>query len=41
MSDEVTPGPMCSKCGQKPAGKGGILCPDCMKRIKARRLPEV
>ena len=35
MSDD-TPAPMCSKCGDKPAGEGGILCPGCKAEIAAR-----
>jgi hypothetical protein len=29
---------VCSKCDQQPAGPGGILCPDCLAKITARRL---
>ncbi|WP_279629629.1 hypothetical protein [Amycolatopsis kentuckyensis] len=37
MSDETTEGPTCSKCGQAPAGPGGILCPACLAAIQAQR----
>lgn len=40
MTDETTEGPTCSKCGENPAGPGGILCPTCLTAIKAVRLPE-
>lgn len=35
MSDET---PTCSKCGNAPAGLGGILCPTCFEEIDAVRL---
>lgn len=42
MSDETTATrPMCSKCGEKRAGLGKILCPDCLEKIQAVRLPGV
>lgn len=42
MSDEAAvTGPMCSKCDEKPAGPGKILCPDCVAKIQAVRLPGV
>ena len=28
---------MCSKCGEQPAGPGGILCPACVTAIEAAR----
>jgi len=31
-------GVMCSKCGTEPPGKGGVLCPDCLKEIGTRTL---
>ncbi|MBF6326481.1 hypothetical protein IU451_28695 [Nocardia cyriacigeorgica] len=31
MSDDPK---LCSKCGDKPAGLGGILCPDCYTLIR-------
>lgn len=31
-------GVMCSKCGTEPPGKGGVLCPACLKEIGARTL---
>jgi hypothetical protein len=27
----------CSRCGNAPAGPGGILCPACVKLIEASR----
>jgi hypothetical protein len=39
MSDETTEGPTCSKCGENPAGTGGILCHDCFHLIGQARLP--
>ncbi len=40
MSDETTnDGPLCSKCGNVPAGPGGILCPGCKTMIEAQQLP--
>lgn len=39
VSDETTEGPTCSKCGENPAGPGGILCSRCFHIIKALRLP--
>ncbi len=41
MTEETTAGPLCSKCGNVPAGPGGILCPDCLTMIEAQRLPGV
>jgi len=35
----MTETPMCSKCGEKPAGPGGILCPACFDAISAQKLP--
>jgi hypothetical protein len=29
-------GRVCSKCGDAPAGPGGILCPPCLERIQDR-----
>lgn len=29
---------MCSKCGEAPAGPGGILCPGCVELISAQKL---
>lgn len=26
----------CSKCGEQPAGPGGVLCPGCAAEIEAR-----
>ena len=26
----------CSKCGEQPAGPGGVLCPSCVAEIEAR-----
>ncbi|WP_263855608.1 hypothetical protein [Amycolatopsis eburnea] len=43
MTDQTTAPPKyptCSKCGEKPAGPGGILCPACLTAIKAVRLPD-
>jgi hypothetical protein len=37
----VAESPTCSKCDQNPAGPGGILCPPCLEKIKAVRLPGV
>jgi hypothetical protein len=39
MDDEGAAGSLCSKCTQKPAGPGGILCPACLTMIEAQRLP--
>ncbi|MGW3992385.1 hypothetical protein ACWEF6_02745 [Amycolatopsis sp. NPDC004772] len=40
MTQETTTGrPLCSKCGKKPAGPGGILCPGCVTVIRAQKLP--
>jgi len=41
VSDEEAAGPLCSKCGNVPAGPGGILCPGCLDMIKAQGFPEV
>ncbi|UUV34291.1 hypothetical protein NQK81_12840 [Amycolatopsis roodepoortensis] len=24
----------CFKCGKKPSGPGGVLCPDCLAKMK-------
>lgn len=37
---DATEVPTCSKCGNAPAGPGGILCPACLTAISAVRLPE-
>lgn len=36
VTGEQTPKP-CSKCGKRPAGPGGILCPPCVQEIEASR----
>jgi tRNA(Ile2) C34 agmatinyltransferase TiaS len=28
------PDPLCQKCGEQPAGPGGIICPDCKVAIE-------
>ncbi|WP_328614546.1 hypothetical protein OHS58_48600 [Amycolatopsis sp. NBC_00348] len=38
MTDQTSATPTCAKCGDAPAGLGGILCPDCLAAIAARRL---
>lgn len=30
--------PTCCKCGEAPAGPGGVLCPDCVQKITAGAL---
>lgn len=39
MSDETPAAPLCSKCGENPAGAGGVLCPPCLAAIAAQTLP--
>lgn len=29
-------GPACAKCGEQPAGEGGVLCPACKQVLTAR-----
>lgn len=36
MTGEQTP-KACSKCGQRPAGPGRILCAECVTEIEANR----
>lgn len=31
---------LCAKCGTATAGPGGILCPPCLAKIEAVKLPE-
>lgn len=38
MSDNEQ-APRCAKCGNAPAGPGGIICPTCKATIEAQRLP--
>jgi hypothetical protein len=38
VSDQTTAGPPCSKCGEGPAGPGGILCGGCLATISAQKL---
>lgn len=33
---DTTSAPTCSKCGEQPAGPGGILCPDCLAKLTRR-----
>lgn len=28
-----TTGRQCGKCGERPAGEGGVLCPECLQLI--------
>jgi hypothetical protein len=39
VNDVTTDAPKCSKCGENPAGPGGILCPGCLTVISAQTLP--
>lgn len=34
MNETATP-PTCSKCAKAPAGPGGILCGECLYKIRA------
>ncbi|WP_281355775.1 hypothetical protein [Amycolatopsis acididurans] len=34
MENDTTTATTCSKCDQQPAGPGGIVCPDCLEKIK-------
>jgi hypothetical protein len=33
------PEDFCQKCGEKPVGPGGVICPDCKVAIEARIYP--
>jgi hypothetical protein len=30
---------LCRKCGEKPVGPGGVICPECRTAIEARVYP--
>ena len=36
VDETTTEGPLCSKCGNVPAGPGGILCPGCKTMIESQ-----
>jgi hypothetical protein len=31
---------LCAKCGERPPGPGGVLCPDCKQAIEDRVYPQ-
>ena len=36
VDDAAMDGPTCAKCGEHPAGDGGVLCPPCKQMLTAR-----